>query len=232
MKIGEYTTRIQNDMMRERKYLAAAFDRLPDATMFWGMIDLAGSTNFRILYGPREGYVRGETFFALIHSIITPCAEVRLLKEIGDAVFLAAPSFRPLFECFILIDQVTSQMASVAGTEKYPFSIRGGISYGAAKRMRRTRTDFLGSAIDILSRIMTIRSERTNLILHEDAYSSSTDIIKEYSDFLTLSESKNLSSTISKTMVHSVPYREICINRAALMEFAGCFAPWRNVGFR
>lgn len=232
MKIGEYITRVQGDMERERKSLAAAFDRLPDATIYWGMVDLAGSTNARILYGAREGYVRGEIFFSLIHSIITPCTEVRLLKEIGDAVLLTAPSFRPLFESLILIDQVTSQIANITGTEKYPFSIRGGISFGTAKRMRRTRTDFLGSAIDILSRIMSIRSQTSNFCLHEDAYNASIDIIKEYSDFIAFSETKSLSSTITKTMVHSIQYREMSINREALVDNDNLFIPWKRVEYR
>jgi len=228
MKIGKYIARVQLDMERERRSLAAAYDRLPDATMYWGMIDLAGSTNARILYGPKEGYVRGEIFFSLIHSIITPCPTVQLLKEIGDAVLMTSPDFRPLFESLILIDQVTSQIANITGTEKFPFAIRGGIGFGSAKRMRRTRADFLGSAIDILSRIMSIRSETANFYLHEEAYKASSDIIKEYSDVINLSEPKSLSSTISRAMLHSTHYREISINRELLLNNETHFAPWQS----
>jgi len=232
LKVGDYTAKIQAIMVGEKKSLAAAFERLPYATMYWGMIDLAGSTNFRILHGPREGYVRGETFFSLIHSIVGPCAEVRLLKEIGDAVLLSSATFRPLFESMILIDQVTSQIADIMGTGDYPFAVRGGISFGAAKRMRRTRTDFLGSPIDILSRIMSIRSKTSNLLLHEEAYDSAGEIIKEYADVLSFSRPKKLSSTISDSMDHSIHYREVSIDRAKLIECESLFAPWQKARVR
>ena len=60
-----------------------AYRDYPDANLYWCMVDLAQSSNYRLSYGPERGYIRGESFFTLIKAAIRPYAEIRMIKEIG-----------------------------------------------------------------------------------------------------------------------------------------------------
>ncbi len=227
MNVGLYATKIQAEVMKEREGIEGAYDRYPEATLFWAAIDLAGSTNYRIVRGPKDGYVRGETFLVLVAAVVSRSSEIRLVKEIGDEVLLAATSLRQLFESVILVDQITHQMADVAGSPDYPFRIRAALGFGAAKRLTRRHEDYLGSPLDELSRLMKVRSESANLLIHDDAYKPSVDILKEYTAFLSVSEPKMVPAESSKGMLRNVFYREMLVDRARLVEFREHFVPWR-----
>jgi hypothetical protein len=230
MNVGFYGAKIQAQVMRHRENIEYAYERYPDTTKFWAMIDLVGSSNYRLLKGPGKGYVRGETFFSLIGEVITPYSQIELLKEIGDASLLSSDSLRPLLESIVLADQVAFQMGLLAGDEQFPFAIRAGISYGPVKKLTRPGKpqDYLGSPLDQLARILGIRSEGTNLFLHEAAYQSQEAIIAEYSDFLSVSGVKSLSAKESKSMLQPVYYRELKVDKAPLREFREHFSPWRE----
>jgi class 3 adenylate cyclase len=228
MNVGFYAAKIQAQVMRHREDIEYAYERYPDTTKFWALIDLVGSSNYRLLKGPGKGYVRGETFFSLVGEVITPYPEIELLKEIGDASLLSADSLRPLLETLVLADQVALQMRLVAGDEQFPFTIRAGISYGPVKKLTRTGQDYLGSPLDQLARILGIRSGDTNLFLHEAAYQAQESIVGEYSDFLSVSNVKSLSPQESKGMLQPVYYRELKIRTAELREFREHFSPWRQ----
>lgn len=227
MNVGLYATKIQANALKTREEIESAYDRYPDQTLFWCFIDLVESSNYRIVHGPKKGYIRGETFFTLVDSVIASCPDVRLVKEIGDAVFLCSSDIRNIFECMILIDQTAQQLASVAGTDHYPFAIRAAIGFGVAKRLKRRHEDFIGIPIDQLARIMSIKSETANLFIHEDAYSPAADILPEYSDFLSIGEPKMVPADKSKQMLRPVYYREITIDYVTLFEFKEHFVPWR-----
>lgn len=126
MDVNLYATKIQAEVLRTREESESAYDRLPDQPLFFGFVDLAGSSNYRIINGPKKGYVRGETFFALIRTVIQSCVEVRLVKEIGDEVFLSSNTIRTLLESLLLIEQTAVQLAGVAGEERFPFDVRRG----------------------------------------------------------------------------------------------------------
>jgi hypothetical protein len=227
MNVGLYATRLQAAVMRDREDAEAAYERYPDATLFWCFVDLVASSNFRIANGLKDGYVRGETFFSLAASTIAQCADLRLLKELGDAVLLSATTFRPLFESMILIDQVARQLAAVAGTRQFPFSIRAAIDFGPAKRLSRRHEDFLGTPIDRLSRIMSVRSPTANLLLSEEAYQPSREIVQEYAAFLTTGDPIPLPADKSKGLTRQVFYRELRVDPSLLVEFRDHFVPWR-----
>lgn len=226
MNVGLYATTIQARVMREREDIEAAYDLFPDLSNFWSLIDLTASSNFRLAHGPKEGYVRAETFFAIVRQVITPYAEVRLIKEIGDAVLLTAPGFRPLFESLLLVDQVAYQMGAITGSGDYPFAIKGAIGHGAGKRLTRRYEDFVGTPIDQLARLMT-HSSKAPLLLHEDAYRPARDIIDEYASIVTLSDPLLLSPKSSKGMIRQVYYREIVVDRNALKDFRKYFKYWQ-----
>ncbi len=228
MDVSLYAARIQAEVLRVRDDLEAAYDRYADATFFWAFVDLVDSSNYRIAHGPKEGYVRGEAFFTLVRTVIAPCTDVRLIKEIGDEVFLSAPSFRPLFESLVLMDQTAQSLALVVGTENYPFAVRGGIGFGPGKRLIRPHEDFLGTPIDQLARIMSVRSERGNLLLHDAAHRPSEEILKEYSGFLQVGEQRMVPAELSKGMRKPVYYRELVIDGAGLRKFRDHFHPWKQ----
>lgn len=227
MRIEYTTTTIQATLLGERDALESTYDRLPDATQFWGMVDLVQSSNFRLSQGPKEGYIRAEIFFSLVRTILAPNNELKCLKEIGDAVLIASPNLRPLFEAIILMDQVADQMSSVAGSEQFPFKIRGAIGFGTTKRLLRQVEDFVGHPIDRLARVMSIKSAQSNILIDEEAYSTSKEILDEYSEFSEFSESKQMSSLDTKGMNRNIYYREIRIDRSKFLRFEKAFSSWR-----
>lgn len=228
MNVGFYATRVQAEVMKVRDEIESAYDRYPDATMFWCLIDLKGSSNYRIVRGAKDGYVRGEMFFTLVRSVVEVCADVRVIKEMGDGALLAASSFRPLFESVVLMDQTAHQLASIKEGEQIPFALRAGIGFGPAKRLTRGHEDYLGSPIDQLARILSLKTANSNLLVHEEAYRPSSDILREYQAFLRVSEAQLLSASASKDMVRPVYYRELQVGRPALVEFSEHFMPWRQ----
>lgn len=229
MRVDFYTTTIQANITKERDLHEAAYTRYPDNTMWWCMVDLVSSSNFRLFHGPKEGYVRGETFFSLIRNVISPCTEIRCIKEIGDAVLLTSADPRAILECLILIDQVAYQISAIASTEKFPFAIRGAINFGVAKRLMRDKEDFLGSPIDTLSRIMSIKKEGCNLFIGEDAYIPSKEIVEEYRSFLNISNVKMMDNITSKNLMNPIYYRELTITRDSLLKYTDFFESWKKV---
>jgi hypothetical protein len=228
MDVGFYSAKIQAQVMRYREDIEYAYDRFPDTTRFWALVDLVDSSNYRILHGPGKGYIRGETFLALVRNVVTPYSEIEVLKEIGDAVLLSAESLRPLLESLILTDQVATEMALLTGDEQFAFAIRGGVSYGPVKKLNRPHKDFLGSPLDQLARILGLREVGANLFLHEAAYRTQEEIVREYKNFLSVSESKMLTKKESKSMLEPVYYRELRVDRVALREFRKHFFVWRE----
>jgi hypothetical protein len=219
--------RIQAQIMSERKAIEASYERLPESMLFWCLVDLVDSSNFRLRHGPREGYVRGETFLSLVRAVITPCAEVRLVKEIGDASLLLATSPRPMLESLFLIDQVAAQMTAIEGLEPEPLGVRGGMSFGSSKRLMRRGEDYLGTSIDQLARLMSLRGAAANLMVQEEAFQAASDVIAEYGTFCAVSSPKTLGSDAAKGLVKPIYYRELTLDRQALLGFEKYFVPWR-----
>lgn len=220
------TTKIQAQILSEQIKTEINYEKYPDTTEFWCMIDLVSSSNYRIVYGPQKGYIRGETFFSLIRNVINPNINIRLLKEMGDAVLLSSSSLRPLLECLVLINQISDQISDLYKEDIYPFQVRAGISFGNAKRILRSFEDYLGSCIDQLARIMSVKSDVSNLLIHEDAYNPNKEIIDEYASFLSISEPKKISKGVTKNMKTEIYYREIYIDRKAFLEFRKHFYEW------
>ena len=81
MSFALYASKIQSEVLSERDALSRAYRDYPDANLYFCMIDLAQSSNYRITKGPELGYIRGESFFTLINASIRPYAEIRLFKQ-------------------------------------------------------------------------------------------------------------------------------------------------------
>lgn len=226
--VSLYATKVQAIVLKHREDVEKAYDTYADEPLFLAFVDLAGSSNYRIANGPKKGYVRGETFFSMVHAAITPISAVKLIKEIGDEVLLAASSLRPVLESVILIDQAAYQLAPIVGNDRYPFRIRAGIGVGTCKMLRRPHEDYLGTAIDQLARIMTIRSEATNLLIHDEVYKREEAILQEYSSFLTVGQPKPVPFEQSKGMLEAIFYRELLVDREALTGFREYFQPWKG----
>lgn len=228
MKLNFIVTKLQASTEKKQDEFLNNYSSLTDDTKVWCMIDLVNSSNYRLLKGPKLGYVRGETFFTLIKNVIIANNQVRLIKEMGDAVLLASESLRPLLECIILINQISKNLNLTQPDEIYPFMIRCGFSYGIAKKLIRTHEDFLGSPIDQLARIMSIRSESSNIYIQEEAYNHFKEVLLEYSSFLSISEPKKILPKDTKNMIKDITYREIIIDLENLLQFNDHFIEWRR----
>jgi len=228
MKLNFIITKLQASIEGKQEEFFKSYSSLTDDTKVWCMVDLVNSSNYRLLNGPKQGYVRGETFFTLIKNVISANNQVRLIKEIGDAVLLASDSLRPLIESIILINQISNNLKSTQPKELYPFEIRCGFSYGIAKKLIRPNEDFLGSSIDQLARIMSVRSETSNICIQEEAYSHFEKILQEYNSFLRISEPKKLLPKDTKNMIQDIIYREITIDWENLLKFNDHFVDWRK----
>lgn len=228
MKINFIITKLQATIEGEQEKFTKSYSTLTDDTKVWCMIDLVNSSNYRLLNGPMLGYVRGETFFYLIKNVITFNKQVRLIKEIGDAVLLSSDSLRPLLESVVLINQIVRNLKATQPQEIYPFEIRSGFSFGVAKKLIRQNEDFLGSSIDQLARIMSVRSSASNILIQEEAYRHYEKIIEEYDSFLSVSEPKKLLPKETKNMIQDITYREISIDLESLLKFNDYFIDWRK----
>lgn len=228
MDVNFYATRANALVLKQRELMEAAYDRHSETNAFWACVDLKDSSKYRIVRGPRKGYVRGETFFAIIRAVIGPSEQVRLIKELGDAVLLSSQSFTPLFESILLIDHVAHLNAAVAEDQEFPFGIRAGISFGPAKRLIRDFEDFLGRPLDELSRIMAVRSTSTNILIHDEVFRTQKDLVREYSDALSVGEAIMVPASIAKSAPEPIYYREVILNRGALGVLRTGFAAWRK----
>jgi hypothetical protein len=229
MDVNFFSTRAHALVLKQREDLEAAYERHSEIHAFWAMVDLQSSTNFRIARGPKKGYVRGETFFSIVRAVIAPANEVHLLKEMGDAVLLMCRDFSPLFESILLIDHVAFQMAAVTDDPEFPFGIRSGINSGPAKKLLRDiGEDYLGRPIDELSRVMAVRSLKTNVLLHERAFAAARDVLHDYSSVMKASDSLMIPSATAKGASEPIFYREVLVNRGALGSFNQGFSAWRR----
>src|ERR1043165_565272 len=226
--VNFYATKVNALVLKQREDMAAAYDRHSETSAVWAFVDLKASRNYRIARGPKKGYVRGETFFSIVRAVIAPAEDVRLIKELGDAVLLSCRDFTPLFESLLLIDHVAFQMAAVTDDAEFPFGVRAGMSSGPAKKLLRDSEDFLGRPIDELARVMTIRSPNTTLLLHDNVYGVAKDLFGEYSEFLSLSEPIMIPAAMTKGALEPIYYREALLNRPALGSFTKSFAYWRK----
>lgn len=227
LNINLALAKINAQIQNERDLREESYKNFPDVNRYFAFVDLASNSNYRIAKGSEKGYFRTETFFSLIKSTIDPNPDVNLMKEIGDEGLLVSPEFRPLFESLILINQMAKEMELVAGDERFPFKIRMAISGGIVKKLKRGKEDYVGKCIDQLARLMGIRSESSNFIIHETLYSISgiKEIIGEY-DFIFLSDEIPLSNTASKNMLEKVYYKEIKIDSPKLSEYRKNFKYW------
>jgi class 3 adenylate cyclase len=228
MSIGLYASKIQAEVLADREALEKAYRDYPDTNVHWCIVDLAQSSNYRLFLGPEKGYIRGESFFTLIGAATRPYRDIRLIKEIGDAVLLCSDHFRPIFEACLLMLQAAKQLAYVAGDRNYPFSIRAGIDFGIAKRLSRRHEDYLGEPIDRLARIMTVRSATSSFLLSENAYAIGKNTLAEYKSICTASLPLQLKLPGAKQLTEQVIYRELLLAANGISDFTDYFGEWRK----
>lgn len=229
MNVGLYSTKILAEVLAQKDRLSSDYARLPDVTYYWAFLDLESSSNFRLVAGPHQGYVRGCLFFSLIDEVVRSCRTVRRFKEMGDGALLVSSDYRELFECLILIDQVAHQLADLEKNPAYPFGIRSAMGFGTAKKLPRSHEDYLGSSIDRLARIAGVKSTTSDLFIDEEAYRNLADgLDKEYGKFISVSEVIQMGEASTKGMLKAVYYREIRIDRTKIGDFDEFFQRWRE----
>ncbi|MGH8605428.1 MAG: hypothetical protein ACREXR_22360 [Gammaproteobacteria bacterium] len=57
MTVGLYASKIQAEVLAERSVLEKAYRDYPDANLYWCMIDLAQSSNFRLSRQQRQQHL-------------------------------------------------------------------------------------------------------------------------------------------------------------------------------
>jgi len=231
MSVGLYVARLAAEVLAKNEAAVRAYREFPDVTMHWCMVDLVGSSNFRLTQGPERGYIRGENFLSLVAAAIRPYGDVRIVKEIGDAALLCSGSVRPLLEACTLMKLAADQLAPLAPSADLPFGIRMGIDFGVAKRLARPNEDYLGESIDRLARIMTIRSERATILIGEKAFKHNERmLITEYADLCSFSHPLHLHLPPEKELSEQVIYREVLLSQEKAPYFEGYFSEWKKAG--
>lgn len=227
MSYALFASKIQAEVLAERDRVARAYRDYPDSNLYFCMVDLCKSSNYRLVKGPELGYIRGESFFALAAASTRRYAAIRIFKEIGDAVLMCCAEFRPLLETGLLMSQAAKQLAFVAGDPDWPFAVRLGIDFGLSKRLERRNEDYLGECIDRLARIMTVRSERSNFLLSENAFEINRKLVAEYAPLCTPSGPLSLQLTGGKQLHEPVVYRELHQVEPPA-EFSDFFSAWKT----
>lgn len=229
MSIGLYASKIQSEVLAEKSALEIAYRDFPDSNYFWCMVDLSKSTNYRLTYGPEKGYIRSESFFSLVRSTLKPYNGIRIFKEMGDAVLICSADFRPLFEACILMNFSAKLLSFLGDDANYPFEIRIGIEFGSGKKINRRNEDYLSESIDRLSRLMMIRSERSNFILGEYAFPITARILEEYNSICQVSLAKKLLLPSEKKINEDLIYRELYFIEKGVADFSDRFAEWKRI---
>lgn len=228
MSLDLYASKVQAEVLARRDGSKMDYRGHPDSNLYFCMVDLVQSSNYRISAGPESGFIRGESFFTLVAAASRPYTDIVVFKEIGDAVLMSCPQIRPLLEAGILMDRAARQLAFVAGNDEFPFSIRLGIDFGVAKRLRRRGDDYLGECIDRLARIMTVRSETSNFVLSEQAFDPNRGIIEEYRALYEITEPFQLAVTPGKRLKGQVIYRFLVPTAGSPADYNEYFIPWHN----
>lgn len=186
MNIDLYSTILQANVVAERDEHARIFDRLGAVQLWCGLVGLADSQSFRLARGPREGFIRDETFLSLLRHVINPCTDVRWIRRVGEAILLVSSELRPILECLLLADQVVTRMAVLASDENFPFAMRGAIHAGPLRRLGRPPEDYVGGPINTLAKVFSIQTSAGLFLRTEDAESAAT-ALADYQDFLACS---------------------------------------------
>ena len=228
MSIELYATKIVAEVLADRANLEFAYRNSPDDNLYFMMIDLVQSTNYRIKNGPERGYIRNESFFTLVRSAMRPYGSITRIKEMGDATLVCCPRLLPLFESAVLIDHAAQQINSMSDDPSIPFEIRMGIDFGVARKLSRRVEDYLGSSIDRLSRIMSAKSQRTSLLIEDRAYGINKKEIEQYAAIASPSEPLSLSLPTSKALSEPVIYREIVLQKQTAKPFVDYFVEWQR----
>lgn len=228
MSIDLYAAKIVAEVLAERQSLEVAYRNFPDSNLYFMMVDLVQSTNYRLKNGPERGYIRGESFFSMMRASVRPYTEIRVFKEIGDAVLICSTGFRPLFEVALLLTHATKQLSFATDDPSIPFEVRIGIDFGLAKRLTRHSEDYLGEVIDRLARLMSIRSENTNLVVGEQALDINRQILKEYEDICSISQPLRLNLPQSKAVVFPIVYYELNYQPGIKKSFSDFFSEWKR----
>lgn len=234
LETGFIVAQIETKLWTIREQKHAEFRILPQVDRYLCFIDLAQSSNCRIIEGSKVGFIRTETFFSIIKEVIKPCPSVSLIKEIGDEVFIASDEFQPLLECVLLILAVAKKIETDAGTDRFPFRLRCVIGAGAVKKLNRQADDFLGTPIDQLARLMGVRVDDTNFLLHDttDLFRpGNVEVLKAFESILRVAEhNEYISAEASKNMAAKVYYKRAYLDTDKLKNWRDNFMHWRSTG--
>lgn len=152
-------------VVRAREESKQAYASTPDEARVLLMLDLVSSTNHRFFRGAPDAYQRTVVFYSVCQNIFGYAPTIHILKEVGDGILAVAVSSVEALEACFLLKRTELTIRREFPDDTFPFGVRIGLGYGPVRRLASPRPDFLGSAIDELSRIMTDKSVDTGLLL-------------------------------------------------------------------
>lgn len=120
------------------------------------LLDLVASTNHRFFRGPKEAFERATVFYQLCHGIFDHSRTIQIAKKMGDGILAFGTDITEVIEGCLLIMRAERLVRNEFADELFPFQVRIGISQGSLKRISSDGEDYLGSAIDELSKIMGV----------------------------------------------------------------------------
>jgi hypothetical protein len=225
--VAEQASRV----LTEREELRAAYREFEDETAFWVLVDLAGSTAYRVVYGHEKGYIQGEMFLRLVANVLEPLSTTEKVKEIGDAVLFRSRDFREAMEAIVLLDGAVRFISARSEEAEHNMAIKGAVTHGKGKRLNRPEGipyDYLGQAIDRLARIASYTVGESNLLLDSAVVDAERDKISEYEPALELGHVQLLPTSHAKGFADPVRFYPLIVHHGRLPEFRDYFYPWRS----
>lgn len=224
--IDFYLMQTQIEIFNLGDEVRRAYELFPDEFMCFAFIDLVKSSRFRVERGAREGYIRSEHFFSIVRSVVRVCSDLFLIKEIGDEVMLASRYPRFLMEGIILIDLLIERTALNIHDVTFPFTVRSCIGAGIVKRIKRDRIDYIGTPIDRLARLMSVRDAGSSVLVGAEFVENVSSILPEYKDIIRLGPERILTLDESKNSREPILYRPLLVDRKPLLNADKNFIPW------
>ena len=225
MKIKEIEAKLYANIIQSREVTKSSFKNTPQVEVVVLLLDLVASTNHRFYRGPRAAYERAEVFFYLVHHVFGYARSINIVKELGDGILAVGTDRRQALEACLLIKIIEPLISRILPDEVFPFSIKIGLGFGGVKHLDRPKVDFLGEAIDEISKILSDSTSVKSFVLSRSFFEKSKDMITDY-PFLTVGNLRWWRDSSDGIVHEPVDYYPLHIDSDAMSEWDNRFEPW------
>lgn len=226
MKIKVIEAKLYANLIQSRELGVSSFENTPQDERVVLLLDLMSSTNHRFYRGPTAAYERAEVCFNLIHNVFGYARSIIIVKELGDGILAVGTDKREALESCLLVKIIEQLVSRILPDQMFPFAVRIGIGFGRLRRLDRPKVDFLGEAIDEISKILTDRASVDSLVLSRSFFEQAKDIIADY-PFLTVGELKWWKDSPEGIVHEPIDYYPLHIDLGAMSEWDNQFSSWK-----